>query len=90
MEIFSTTVVGETAKGESNSPILNELQNIKNHHINTRTILIDDVRLFGTNEFDFVTEGMILQALISINPEFNLYYQDGYQRNDVLVAEVMP
>lgn len=79
---------GDTAKGQLNSPILHELSIIKNHHIKTHTILIDDVRMFGTNDFDGVTEIIITQALLSINPEYNLYYQDGYQANDVLVAEI--
>lgn len=80
---------GDTAKGNSNTPILNELAIIADHHINTHTILIDDVRQFGEMEFDFIDENTITQMLLTINPDYTLYYQDGYQKNDVLVAEIL-
>jgi hypothetical protein len=79
---------GDTAKGNSNTPILNELAAIAEHHINTHTILIDDVRQFGAMEFDFIDENTILRMLLQINPDYRIYYQDGYQKNDVLVAEI--
>lgn len=79
---------GDTAKGESNTPILEELKIISEHSIKTHTVLIDDVRQFGEMEFDYITHENIVDALLKINSEYVLYYEDGYQKNDVLVAEV--
>lgn len=47
---------GDTAKGQSNTPLLNELDIISRHDIKTHKILIDDVRQFGQIEFDFLTK----------------------------------
>jgi len=79
---------GVTAKGNKNSPILEELQVIGKHKIKNHTILIDDVRLFGTKEFDNVTLAQIIAALKKINPNYVISYEDGYTHNDVLVAKV--
>ena len=38
---------GETANGATFTPIITELECIRNHFIKTHVILIDDVRLFG-------------------------------------------
>jgi hypothetical protein len=77
-----------TAKGDRNSPILEELDLIGNHGIKTHTLLIDDVRLFGSDEFDYVDKNEIIEAVKKINPDYRIYYEDGYVRNDVLVAEI--
>lgn len=79
---------GETARGETMSPILKELHQIKRHHIKTHTLLIDDVRLFGTYEFDYTTRQMIIDAIYAINPNYTISYEDGFVKNDILVAEV--
>lgn len=80
---------GDTAKGNSNTPILQELAIIAEHPIKTHSILIDDVRQFGAMEFDYISHDTIVEALMKINPNYTLYYQDGYQKNDVLVAEIL-
>lgn len=79
---------GETARGESNTPLLKELEIIANQPIKTHTILIDDVRCFGTTEFDDIDKNTIVKKLLAINSHYTLSYEDGYQKNDVLVAEV--
>lgn len=77
-----------TAKGESNTPILKELECIKNHPIKTHTILIDDVRLFGTAEFDFITLDVIIQKLKEINPSYIISIADAWPYpQDILVAQ---
>ncbi len=77
-----------TAKGNTYTPLLNELAAIAGHHIKTHTILIDDVRMFSTVEFDYISQATVLQLLFKINPKYKFYYRDGYQKNDVLVAEI--
>lgn len=79
---------GDTAKGNSNSPILEELDAIAQHPIKTHTILIDDIRQAGTEDFDFVTLGDIAKKIQSINPNYRISFEDGYIANDVLVAKV--
>ena len=38
---------GDTAQGDTNTPLLQELVEISNHHIKNHTILVDDIRQFG-------------------------------------------
>ena len=66
---------GNTARGKTNTPLLKELEAIRNHPIKTHTLLIDDVRQFGTVEFDFLELEEII-AKIGENIEvkrFNRY-----------------
>jgi hypothetical protein len=66
-----------------------ELDAIMKHSIKNHTILIDDVRQFGTVEFDFLTLDQIIQKIREINPKYAFSFEDGYVKNDVLVAQVM-
>lgn len=77
---------GDTAKGNTCSPILLELEAIKKHPINNHTILIDDIRLLGTIHFDYVTINNLIEKLLEINPNYTIKFEDGYVQNDVLVA----
>jgi len=77
-----------TGKGKTNTPLLQELDHIGHHHIKTHTILIDDVRLFGTWEMDFITLDEVVEKVRSINPNYKFLFEDGYIPNDVLVAIV--
>jgi len=77
-----------TAKGETNTPILNELNAIKKHPIKTHTILIDDTRCFGTDDFDYIKIHEALDILFQINPNYVITYRDGHKRNDTLVAYI--
>lgn len=79
---------GDTAKGVTMSPIIKELKLIKEHPIKTHTILIDDVRLFGTIEFDYVTLDDIIKILLEINPDYEIFFEDGYVEKDILVATI--
>lgn len=78
----------QTARGDTNTPILQELENIRNHFIKTHTILIDDVRQFGTIEFDFIELDDIVEKILEINPDYVISFEDGYVPNDVLVAKI--
>lgn len=81
---------GCTAKGNEMSPILKELAIIADHPVKTHTILIDDVRQFGTKHFGFIRENQIVGALKRINPDYKLTYDTGDKKfpHDVLVARV--
>ena len=80
---------GETAMGESLSPILQELECIKNHFIHTHVILIDDVRQFGTVDFDYVTRDEIVNKIMEINPNYTIEFLDcPCTSGDVLAAYI--
>lgn len=77
-----------TAKGDTHSPILKELEAIKLHPIKSHTILIDDIRDLGSIHFDYVTLGQLIKVLLTINPEYTIRLEDGHFKNDVLVAVI--
>ena len=80
---------GDTAKGTENSPILRELDTISKHHIKNHTILIDDVRQFGTIDFDYVTLTDVLKRILDINPSYKFTLEHGYINYDILVAQII-
>jgi len=79
-----------TAKGDKFSPVFEELRQIGQHPIKSHTILIDDRRLLGSEEFDFATEEDVRQAMLAINPQYLLSAETGDPSypNDVLVARI--
>ncbi|MBI2810892.1 MAG: hypothetical protein HYX67_08705, partial [Candidatus Melainabacteria bacterium] len=77
-----------TAMGNSNTPLLEELKHIAQHPIKTHTLLIDDIRLLGAQEMDFITLEELKREILLINPNYEFSFEDGYAANDVLVAKV--
>ena len=65
-------------------PVLDELNQIKKHSIKEHTILIDDMRLFGTDAHDNIKISELTDLIKSINPKYKLTFE-----NDILVAEVI-
>lgn len=78
----------DTVKGKTNTPLLEELDHIAKHHINTHTILIDDIRQFGTREMDFISLQEVIEKIQSMNPDYEFLFEDGYSKGDILVAIV--
>ena len=69
-------------------PILHELEQIKNHHIKTHTIMVDAIRLMNGIHFE-VRKEQIEKKILDINPNYKIkYYNDQYSLNDVLVAYI--
>ena len=68
-------------------PLLKELDVIRNHHIKSHTILIDDIRYFrkGLKIWHSIT---LDQIIGKIHPSYNIHYIDGFTTNDILVAEI--
>lgn len=75
-----------TAKGITNNPILDELESIRQHRIKNHTIMVDDLRLFGTSEFDFIEVDDIKQKILEINPKYKFTLLEGTLPNDILLA----
>lgn len=63
-------------------PIRAELEQIRNHPINTHTILIDDMRSFGTSLHNFIQIDELIQRLREINPHYQISIED----ENILVA----
>ena len=74
---------GQTSFFEKKCPILDELNSIKEHIIKEHTILIDDMRLFGTEAHDNIQISEITDLILSINPNYKFTFE-----GDILVAEV--
>lgn len=81
---------GTTAKGPESTPILRELECIRTHRIKTHTILIDDVRLFGTKTFDYISLKEIKQKILQINSRYVFSFENGIIAGDILVAQAPP
>ena len=73
---------GETARGDKESPLIEEVLAIGNHAIKTHTVLIDDVRCYP----DLMPR--VKEILLSINPAYEFSYEDGCEKNDILVAQI--
>jgi hypothetical protein len=80
---------GETSHdGKSFNPILDELDALAKHPVKTHTILVDDVRLFGTWEFNHITLAQIIQKVMAINPKYSIQFLDGHQANDIMAFHI--
>jgi hypothetical protein len=79
---------GTTSYKDVYCPILQELDAIAQHPVKTHAILIDDVRLFGTAEFDYIKIEDVQKKILSINPEYTFCFLDGHCKNDILCASV--
>ena len=84
-------------------PLQAELNAVKNHHIKTHTILIDDRRLLKklgdeplkdsklhplSAEVIGFTEEEIIAKLKEINPNYVIRYENGYVAEDVIIAYI--
>lgn len=89
-----------TGLGKYEYPLLQELEQIKKHHLNTHTILIDDLRIFRGNEDTSTgeevkfTESDLIDSIMKINKNYTISYEDGehpggkVEKNDVLIANL--
>lgn len=76
--------------GKFKCPVLQELELIKLSKIKSHTIMVDDIRLFNTQDDwavgVFVND--IIDKLKQINPDYKIFYEDGFTKNDILVAKI--
>lgn len=79
---------GDTALGNTWTPLLKEIENISKHKIKTHTILIDDIRCFGKEAFDYLEKDTIKNKIKKINKNYTFTYEDGHVKNDILVCRV--
>jgi hypothetical protein len=76
-------------------PLLHELDAINESSIKNHVIIVDDVRLFDTPNWDFVKKEDCIKKIMKINPNYVLEYIDGrcswldiVLKNDILIAYV--
>jgi len=79
---------GSSSYAETYTALIGELEAISKHFIKNHTILIDDVRLFSTQEMDFISKDQIIGMIKNINPSYNIYFIDCGFKKDILVAEI--
>lgn len=75
-----------------NTPLMEELDQIKQHPIKTHTILIDDLHCCDTLLFDFISLDEIIEKVLEINPDYHIFFipggdDDEYPEN-ILVAMI--
>lgn len=87
---------GDTALGLWCSPLMVELQQIEKQGKNN-TIIIDDMRIwrkpaickcleYPCNKIYGFSELDIIDQVLRINPNYGIYYIDGFVENDILIA----
>ncbi len=80
------------AIGVKNTPLMEELDQIKKHPIKNHTILIDDLHCCETLLFDFLTLDQIIAKVLEINTEYVITYVPGGNNgeclNNILVAYI--
>jgi len=71
-------------------PLVQELQAINLSPCKNHVIIIDDIRLFSTHEWDFLDKQLVMDELYKINPDYKIVYADGEEDgtfpNDILIA----
>lgn len=85
-------------KGIREIPLLQELDIIERHPINTHTILIDDRRMMGFDnshpygwvspEWKGILENTVMEKIFSINSDYKISYEDTVNgKKDIIVAQ---
>jgi hypothetical protein len=69
--------------GRKNAPLLEELDQIKRHHIKTHTILIDDLSCCGSLAFDYLTLDDLKNKILEINPNYTFELLAGGDADEV-------
>lgn len=73
-------------------PLVQELEAINLSPCKDHTLFIDDVRLFGSSEWDYLEKETVIQAIYNINSNYQISYIDGSTDgtfpNDILVATI--
>lgn len=71
------------------SPLLQELGAIEKHSVKNHVIIIDDCRLFGSEEWSGLKKEQVIDAILEINYKYRITYIDGHIPGDIMVARVI-
>jgi len=80
---------GDTVMGKYRSPLMQELDVIRSHKLNTHILIIDDLRCWEKAVYGFDID-IIKDKCLEINPQYSFIIEDGYVPKDILVAKVLP
>lgn len=81
---------GDTGLGEHWTPLMQELDAIKDHHIKDHTILIDDMRCWEEpNPVHGFFKDDIYKKIKEINQNYSYNLEDGQVEKDILAAYVI-
>lgn len=69
-------------------PVIYELKQIANHLIKTHSILVDDRRMFGIYWGVGTSEKDVVEAIMQVNPNYKIIYENGCEPNDIIAAYV--
>lgn len=70
-------------------PLLDELIAIKNHKIKDHIIIIDDVRMFNSPEWNKIGHDKVIELIMDINESYKItYHPSPHGASDILVAKV--
>lgn len=76
-------------------PLYEEIETIANHQRKDHTIMIDDLRIIGSDRSSGYGWGYgvniddVKKRILQINPNYKFAYEDGVQPDDILVAYVL-
>jgi len=76
--------------GEYKCPLPFELEALLNHPIKTHTLLVDDRRIFGqigSNWGKDLDEELLIEAIMDINSDYQISFDDGCVPDDIIVAQ---
>lgn len=87
---------GKAELADKWTPIKEELEAIKNHHIKDHILLIDDFRCMNNTHIDertgkpagFPGKDNLLKKIKEINSNYTIEFLDGVQKNDVVLAYI--
>lgn len=70
-------------------PLLDELIAIKNHKIKNHTIMIDDVRMFNSPDWNNIGHDNVVKLIMDINKDYKItYHNSPHGINDILIAKI--
>jgi hypothetical protein len=70
-------------------PLIDELLAIKNHKIRDHIIMIDDVRMFNSPDWDNIGHENIVKLIMEINSDYKItYHNSPHGINDILIAKI--
>ena len=71
-------------------PLIDELEAIGEHTVKDHTILIDDMRMIGSQMWNFLQKDVLIEKIMSINNNFTISYYDTYNaKDDILIAKII-
>jgi hypothetical protein len=76
-------------QGKKKCPLYEEIEAIAQSQTKTHTIMIDDLRCFGIGLWgEGITIEGVKERILNINDQYKFCIEDGYEKQDILVAYI--